>query len=331
MSAVDQTKTLERSYREALRWYPKGWRRRNEDAVLGTLLDAAEEDHRSVPARGELANLRANGLGERIGFVGRVLPSSVRSRTGVWMLGLGVAISLVGLLFAGWTFAQVDGTYRQVWTLGEFAKNIIAGQGLYLVWVAAGIGALFGARRVALWIAVATIPVSIAWPVIAWYLSQYGHPSGVTIVFLDLVAIVAVAGLASPQPRLRERTALWSGVGVTFVFGFYFLRIASGGYFGNGAQGVDAFWAPLAVWMVFLGLPLALVAASVLALRGQSHLAGSILWSAAPVFPLIVIAWGWQEPSTALADVVIATIIVIAIVAMLVLRSFGFKVTITRA
>jgi hypothetical protein len=322
---------LEARYRRALRWYPKSWRAANEDAMVGTLLDVAEDDRRTIPAPGELTNLRAKGLGERVGFVGRVLPPSVRSRTGVWMLGLGVALSLVGLLFAGWTFEEIDGTYRQVWTLGEFSKNVVAGQGLYLAWVAAGVAASIGARRVALWIVVATIPISIAWPVTAWYLSQYGHPSGVTIVFLDLAAIVAVAGLAAPQPRLRVRTAIWSGIGVTLVFGFYFVRIASGGYFGNGAQGVDAFWAPLAVWMVFLGLPLALVAASVLALRGRSSMAGSILWSAAPAFPLIVLAWGWQEPSTALADVVIATIIVIAIVAMLVLRSFGFKVTITRA
>jgi hypothetical protein len=331
VTAAEHANNLEQTYRDALRWYSKDWRRRNEDAALGTLLDVAEEEHRAIPTRGELANLRANGFGERLGFVGRVLPSSVRSRTGIWMLGLGSAISLVGLFFAGWTFAQVDGTYRQVWTLGEFAKNIIAGQGLYLVWVAAAVAALIGARRVGLWIAVATIPVSIAWPVTALYLSQYGHPSGVTIVFLDLAAIVAVAGLASPQPRLRVRTATWSGVGLTLVFGFYFLRIASGGYFGNGAEGVDAFWAPLAIWIVFLGIPLALVAASVLALRGQSSVAGSILWSAAPALPLIVLAWGWQESSTTLAGVVIATIVVVVVVTMLVLRSFGFKVTITRA
>ena len=331
MSAAEQTDSLEQTYRNALRWYPKRWRDKNEDAVLGTLLDVADEDHRAIPVGGELANLRANGLGERLGFVRQVLPSSVRSRTGVWMLGLGFAISLVGLFFAGWTFAEVNGSYRQVWTLGELAKNIVAGQGLYLVWVAAGVAAFFGARRVALWIVVATIPVSIAWPVTAWYLSQYGHPSGVTIVFLDLAAIVVVAGLAAPQPRLRVRAAMWSGVGVAFVFGFYFLRIASGGYFGNGAEGVDSFWAPLAVWLVFLGLPLALVSASVLALRGRASVAGSILWSVAPVLPLIVLAWGWQQLSSTLADVVIAIIILVAVVAMLVLRSFGFKVTITRA
>jgi hypothetical protein len=322
---------LEQQYRGALRWYPKKWRTANEDAMVGTLLDIADDNERFMPARGELANLRANGLGERLGSLGRILPSSVRSRTGVWMLGLGSAISLVGLFFAGWTFAEVDGTYRQVWTLGELAKNIVAGQGLYLVWIAAAVAASFGARRVSMWIVLATIPVSIAWPVTAFYLSQYGHPSGVTIVFLDLAAIVAVAGLVSPQPRLRLRAAMWSVIGIAIVLGFYFLRIASGGYFGNGAEGVDSFWAPLAVWMVFLGLPLVLVATPVLALLGRISLAGSVLWSAVPVVPLIVLAWGWQEPLSTVPEVAIATILIVAVVATLVLRRFGFKVTITRA
>ena len=46
MSATD----LETSYRRMLRWYPRQWRSRNEDAVTGVLLDQAEHEARTAPS-----------------------------------------------------------------------------------------------------------------------------------------------------------------------------------------------------------------------------------------------------------------------------------------
>ena len=48
---------LEQQYRTALRWYSTNWRLQNEDAMLGTLLDAAEGEDRVTPRKRELANL----------------------------------------------------------------------------------------------------------------------------------------------------------------------------------------------------------------------------------------------------------------------------------
>lgn len=57
---------LERSYRRAMLAYPRSWRRKNGEVMLGTLLDAAEERASDKPAVWELASLLGHGLGERL-------------------------------------------------------------------------------------------------------------------------------------------------------------------------------------------------------------------------------------------------------------------------
>ena len=56
---------LEAEYRSALRWYTAKWRRHNGEALVATLLDAAEASGRDNPSRPELRNLRSSGLRQR--------------------------------------------------------------------------------------------------------------------------------------------------------------------------------------------------------------------------------------------------------------------------
>jgi hypothetical protein len=51
---------LERQYRRALARYPRTWRRRNEDALLGVLLDNAEGEGRLHMSQAERHDLATN-------------------------------------------------------------------------------------------------------------------------------------------------------------------------------------------------------------------------------------------------------------------------------
>lgn len=52
-------------YRRLLRWYPAEWRERNEDAVVGMLMEQAHHDGLPSPTAVERRSLLLNGLGER--------------------------------------------------------------------------------------------------------------------------------------------------------------------------------------------------------------------------------------------------------------------------
>lgn len=57
---------LEAQYLRLLRWYPKQWRERNEAAVVGVLLDQAENEARTAPSAADRASLLLGGLRERL-------------------------------------------------------------------------------------------------------------------------------------------------------------------------------------------------------------------------------------------------------------------------
>ena len=52
-------------YRRLLKWYPQSWRERNGDAIIGLLVEQAEDKKRPGPTAAERRSLMLNGLGER--------------------------------------------------------------------------------------------------------------------------------------------------------------------------------------------------------------------------------------------------------------------------
>ena len=78
-------------YRSGLRWYPKAWRKANEDVVVGTLLDVADAEGRTAPSRSELRDLRRSGLAARADFF---LPGAIRDRAAAISLGSGAGLAL---------------------------------------------------------------------------------------------------------------------------------------------------------------------------------------------------------------------------------------------
>jgi hypothetical protein len=103
MSAVD----LEGRYRRMLRWYPPTWRSRNERAVVGVLLDQAEDQARTAPAAGERLSLMAGGLHER--FLRAERPSALH-----------IVVPLAAVAFSAWYLAVIG------WAPGITYPGVIA-------------------------------------------------------------------------------------------------------------------------------------------------------------------------------------------------------------
>lgn len=67
-SAGSPESALAAEYRQLMRWYPHRWRRDNEDAMLGALLDQAEDEGREHPTDAERTALVRSGLAQWFGF-----------------------------------------------------------------------------------------------------------------------------------------------------------------------------------------------------------------------------------------------------------------------
>lgn len=188
---------LEQRYRRALRWYPEAWRDANADAIVGTLLDGAED--REKPRAGEVANLAFNGLLARFGWVERVLPSSVRDRASGVALGFGFGLAVVILVVQEWApWASPWDDYPEPTMFGPFAG---LGGVLYSVWVLAFLAAVSGFTRTARWMLAATIPFSAVLMLI-WTNDPWLRPSSLGMSILGGLAIIAALG--------RPVTSRWS-------------------------------------------------------------------------------------------------------------------------
>jgi hypothetical protein len=128
--------------------------------------------------------------------------------------------------------------------------------------------------------------------------------------------------------RLRRIARLLLGASI-LLSSFYLLRDYGGGYWGNGATNIDYFWEPLAVWLIFVGIPLALALAIVFTRLKRPAVAGGILFAGAPLIYLGLFAVGNRSNAMEMAGIVIAVLVVIAF-AIGLLRLLGLRVTITR-
>ena len=76
----------EQHYRRLIRWYPKSWRARHGEALLGVMLDEAEAVGRSRPSTGQRWSAFVHGMGTRLG-----------ARAALWCGVAGILLSLAGL------------------------------------------------------------------------------------------------------------------------------------------------------------------------------------------------------------------------------------------
>lgn len=82
MSMVNQD-----PFRRLLRWYPRAWRERNGDVLLGVMLDAAEQTGRNTPSLSERWSVITHGLGtrldRRVAFAATILALVTAAATGL--------------------------------------------------------------------------------------------------------------------------------------------------------------------------------------------------------------------------------------------------------
>lgn len=89
---------LERHYRALLRWYPRSWRQRSGDALVGTMLDVAESEGRSAPTRAERSSAVRHGLTAR---VDQALDARVRDAMATIGLSVGTGFWVIVLILNG--------------------------------------------------------------------------------------------------------------------------------------------------------------------------------------------------------------------------------------
>ena len=215
---------LERSYRRALGWYPRGWRERNADVVASTLLDVADAEHRTRPRRGELTNLAASGISTRLGVM---LEPRARNAISTIALATGVGYPLAHFAFHLWR--QSDNTPGTIWmmyTAQGFNGPVNPGLAIAAAWALALVLALIPRQRglkqaiaLAILTSVALILVNrIPGIGVEWY-----GLTTTTMVFLAVLGMLALIGTPARGVRLLLCTGVVSAVlaiahGLTAVF-----------------------------------------------------------------------------------------------------------------
>ena len=313
---------LEQTYRAALRWYPKDWRRRNEDAVLGTLLDGADDEKRHAPAAGELANLRGSAILTRLGPLGRI-PARVRDRTAALAFSMAGGIAIAALVALALQRPTLSPQFvRLLPSTGPFLGVGFIYWGVLMLALVAG---LVGSKWIARGIAVASIVVAIVLRLSAANRFLDHAPTTTTIIFI--AALTALSFVGNPFGSARGRT--WIAVGAaswaTFIgFTLWYQHVTKGGVAGS----TDWFLGPLAQWMGF-AFPLVIVLALILWRAAHTPWAAAILLTEVPI--ILFALFGWQHLLTLLNIGLFAIAIVATLIGcLLLLRGFGLRIRITR-
>jgi hypothetical protein len=278
---------LESRYRQALRWYPKAWRRRNEDAVLGTLLDRADDEKRQAPVRSELANLRGSALLTRLGPLGRI-PGPVRDRAAALAFSMAGGIAIAALV----AMALQKSTLPPQWAGLSPSIGPFWGVGFiyYVVWILALIAGLLGRRWVARGTGVASIAVAVALRLSPANRFFDHAPTTTTIIFI--AALTGLSFVGNPFRSVRGR--MWIAVGAASWAAFmgltiWYQRVTQGGVAGR----TDWFLGPLWQWLYWI-VPFALILALVLMRLVRSRWGGAIITLLVAIIPFVVFGWSPQ-------------------------------------
>ena len=318
---------LEQRYRRQLRWYPGRWRQENEDAMVGTLLDVAEEEGRERPRRAEMLDLAAHGLGARLSAV---FPATSRDQAASFALATGVAWSLVYFIVQDW-MPWNPGAHA--FALDPFGPFNSAGVLVTALWVLAGVLVLARRSTAARFstlgaAALAVILIVVQTPSSPEYVVVYPSPDRVTFVLLAGLGLIAAVG----KPRRKWTTAAsatgWfaalSGVllimnqldtesvplaaGRPSWYDFFNRYLWSGGPLGPGVVGIM--------------IVVALSAAVAFRVTGQ-RLGGTLVLSAVPWAASTLVNWAMYlgaDPSSFVLAVLMVVVWVALSIAALTLR-----------
>jgi hypothetical protein len=201
---------LESHYRRLLRWYPRRWRARNEQVVIGMLLDQAENDGRMTPTVADRASLISGGLHERL------LRAERPSALTVVALSAAVSFSFWYLVVITWAPGTVFAG-----TFGPFTNPAVITVGIFVV----GLGcALAGRPRLARAVSALAALCAVALFALAVTRGWLGPGPVPTAVFVGL-------GIAGTVEATRKRDAVLLPLAVVLcALSVLALRIAAQTY-----------------------------------------------------------------------------------------------------
>lgn len=186
--------SLEARYRQLARWYPRSWRTRNEDALVGVLLDVAEAQGRDTISRRERLSIVSHGVSSRLD---RVISPDVRDAGSTITLTAGLGISLGVFLMSTWApwgnHTGSSGSWPE--PTGAFHDTGFLFAGLWVISVIAALTTHWGVGRVAL---IVSVGAALVTPQIFTGYSGLLSLDYPTLTLLVGCACVAVLG----RPRL---------------------------------------------------------------------------------------------------------------------------------
>lgn len=190
------TRDLEQHYRRLLRWYPRRWRIATGEALLGTVLDAAEHEQRSTISRSEARGFATAGLRARADLI---VMQPVRDAAATVALSMGAGGAVIAFLVSSW--APWGGQYAlgaQRVQIGPFND---LGPVLAAFWVAALVAALAGRWHLG---RIAVLLAALVSSVMPYLADAIGLPSAswdrATLFYSMTAALLAAAG--TPRTRL---------------------------------------------------------------------------------------------------------------------------------
>lgn len=209
------TDRLEHRYRQLLRCYPKGWRRRHEDEMITVLLDQAEADGRgSVTIRTAL-DLIGHGAEERLDSLLRWLPTRLRDQVAVVALVLAAGLSLV-MLVGEIIGAQLRPPPEDIHVYGLYFLSgpfLTIGVGLYLAFLTAALLAVLGRGGLARLLALAGVGYALWMP---WSFGAGGYPGPQPVILVLMAGLGVLAALATTRVN-RWTSRRMVGYGAGFV------------------------------------------------------------------------------------------------------------------
>jgi hypothetical protein len=243
------TDLLEQDYRRQLRWYPKPWQDTHGEALVGTLLDEAEDTDRFTMQPGEWRSFAAAGIASRLD---RIIMRRVRDATATVMLTAGAGVSAAYFVISSWA-PWGTGTSDAVPAFGPFYD---AAPVLTVLWVAALASALvhrWWIGRVAL---LGSVLVAVFMRPVETLIAPAHFVSldAGTLTLSATAALLAVLGTPYSRAPLVAASTGWAGL--TCLAHAYLLL--AGGELADRPTGILA--APERTsWMIALALGVALV------------------------------------------------------------------------
>lgn len=199
MSAIDDT-----PWRRALRSYPRSWRERHGEAMIGTLLDEAEALGLEAPSRRDRLSLLASGLAVRLGGW---MPPAARETLAAASAATGLSLALVFAMFSGFSTSMDDALPFE--PVPSPALPAVA------LWAMSGILLLFGAARVARVTLALTALAGVGALVFAQIVPSVG-PRMITGATLVLCALVALLAPVRARGAVAVIAAVTTGILVFF-------------------------------------------------------------------------------------------------------------------